>query len=147
MHIEIREAAFDALDELQRYQQNEVSQTFSGKYGAMCNFIGSMRDINEGAAVESMSLEHYPEMTQKVLTEICDVAMLHWDLLDILLIHRVGDIHIDDNIVLIGVWSMHRGDAFEACRYLIETLKARAPFWKQETTAEGARWVEKNTPS
>lgn len=146
MKIELRETAFDALQELQQYQQDTVTREFAGKYGAMVNFIGTMRDFNEGDAVSAMTLEHYPGMTEKVLTELCDVSMIHWDLLDILIMHRYGEIKPDDNIVLIAVWSAHRQDAFSACRFLIESLKSKAPFWKRETRSSGKRWVDKNTP-
>ena len=147
MKIELREASFDALQVLDSYQKAELSRNFPGKYGACTSFIGTMRDFNEGDSVTAMHLEHYPGMTEKVLKELCDVSMIHWDLLDILLVHRVGDIKPDENIVLIAVWSAHRGDAFESCRFLIESLKSKAPFWKRETLSSGERWVEKNTRS
>ena len=147
MKIELREKDFDALQELQQYQQQVVTRDFAGKYGAMANFVGTMRDFNEGDEVSAMHLEYYPEMTEKVIRDFSEVAMLHWKLLDILILHRYGDIKPDDSIVLIAVWSAHRGEAFEACRFLIESLKSRAPFWKRETLASGERWVDKNTPA
>jgi molybdopterin synthase catalytic subunit len=146
MKIELRDSPFDALQELQHYQQ-QVSRDFSGKYGASTNFIGTMRDFNEGDEVSAMHLEHYAGMTEKVLKELCDVSMIHWDLLDILIVHRYGEIKPDENIVLIAVWSAHRSDSFEACRFLIESLKSKVPLWKRETLASGERWVDKNTPA
>lgn len=104
-----------------------------------------MRDFNEGTSVRAMTLEHYPGMTENHLEQIGQEAKARWPILDGLIIHRVGEVQPGDPIVLIAVWSAHRSAAFEACRFLIEDLKSRAPFWKQETLAEGARWVEKNT--
>jgi molybdopterin synthase catalytic subunit len=100
-----------------------------------------MRDFNLGDNVISMSLEHYPEMTQQFLDGICDEATQRWNLVNCLIIHRYGKIRPGDPIVLTAAWSAHRAEAFDACRFLIEELKARAPFWKKETTESGDRWV------
>ena len=100
-----------------------------------------MRDFNAGDDVQLMTLEHYPEMTQKFLDRLCDEALSQWELVDCLVIHRFGDIKPGDPIVLTVAWSAHRVEAFDACRYLIEELKARAPFWKKETTDKNERWV------
>lgn len=143
MNVEIRKMAFDPFAELQQYQ---ASLSMGAQYGACASFIGSMRDFNEGEPVQSMVLEYYPGMTEKYLQKISAEALERWDLLDSLIIHRVGDIKPADSIVLVAVWSAHRAAAFEACRYLMEELKSRAPFWKKESLATGARWVEKNTP-
>jgi molybdopterin synthase catalytic subunit len=105
-----------------------------------------MRDVNEAAAVHAMTLEHYPGMTERHLQRITEEAMGRWDIIDILVLHRVGELRPGDPIVLIAVWSAHRAAAFEACRFLIEDLKSRAPFWKKERLDTGFRWVEKNTP-
>ena len=105
-----------------------------------------MRDFNEGDAVQEMFLEHYPGMTERYLEKICADAAARWDLLDTLIVHRVGELHPTDPIVLVAVWSAHRKDAFEANRWLMEALKSRAPFWKKEQLKEGSRWVEHNTP-
>jgi len=114
--------------------------------GAAAHFIGTMRNHNEGDAVSSLTLEHYPAMTAKELAKIIDDAHAKWNLIDALIVHRVGTMTPGDPIVLTAVWSAHRADAFEACRYLMEELKSRAPFWKKETLADGKdRWVEKNT--
>lgn len=105
-----------------------------------------MRDMNEGDEVLEMTLEHYPAMTEKQLHDILDEAEGKWPLLHILLIHRVGEIKPADPIVLIAVWSAHRAAAFDACRFLMEALKHRAPFWKKENLTSGEeRWVSKNT--
>lgn len=142
MHCEIRPQVFEPYAELLAYQQNMQA---AGRYGATAVFVGTMRDQNEGQAVMSMELEHYPGMTEKYLQSISEQAAKRWDLLDSLIIHRVGRVEPDDPIVLVAVWSSHRKDAFEASRYLMEELKSRAPFWKKELTGKGERWVDKNT--
>lgn len=142
MKIEIRQKAFNPWHELETYQQQMQKD---GQYGAMAAFVGSMRDFNEGDSVTAMRLEHYPGMTEKHLEEICRQASEKWDVIDVLVLHRVGNISVADPIVLVGVWSAHRAAAFEACRFIMEDLKSRAPFWKQESLEEGKRWVEKNT--
>lgn len=126
------------LHELERYQNAHLRP---GSYGASANFIGTMRDFNAGDDVQLMTLEHYPAMTQQFLDRLCEEALGKWPLVDCLIIHRYGEIKPGDPIVLTAAWSAHREDAFAACRYLIEELKARAPFWKKETTAEKERWV------
>ena len=141
--IELRDKEFNPWKELQSYQQALTA----GKYGACCNFVGSMRDFNDGDDVSKMTLEHYPGMTEKFLQTICDEASEKWPLLDCLIIHRVGDISPNDSIVLTAAWSAHRDASFAACRYLIEELKHRAPFWKKENTEKGDRWVSENTPA
>ena len=139
MAVEIHTQAFDPWLAMQRYQQEKIAK---GKHGACASFIGSMRDFNEGDSVNSMTLEHYPGMTEKYLEKICDDAKQRWDVLDCLIIHRVGEMHPNDPIVLTVVWSAHRAEAFDACRYLMEELKSRAPFWKKETLSQGERWVD-----
>ena len=125
------------------YQQTVLGA--AGKYGATAVFVGSMRDINQGDAVQAMTLEHYPGMTERYLEKISKEAGQRWDIIDSLIIHRVGDLHPDEPIVLVVVWSAHRAAAFEASRFLMEELKSRAPFWKKEVLSTGSRWVEKNT--
>jgi len=110
--------------------------------GAVAAFIGTVRDVNENAAVAAMSLEHYPGMTEKALAAIVDDAKARWDIIDALVIHRVGTLAPADQIVLVGVTGTHRGEAFAACEFIIDYLKTRAPFWKKEGTAAGARWVD-----
>ncbi|MCF6190517.1 MAG: molybdenum cofactor biosynthesis protein MoaE [Cocleimonas sp.] len=142
--IEVLESIFDPW----KLQQDYQAHSMQGKtdYGATASFIGTMRDFNEGDDVTSMTLEHYPKMTEKQLNEIIDEASNKWSLLNVLVVHRVGKILPAEPIVLVTVWSSHRVDAFEACRVIMEDLKHKAPFWKQETLKEGSsRWVEENT--
>lgn len=113
----------------------------AGKQGANALFVGSLRDFNAGREVSAMQLEHYPGMTEKQLSKIADEAAARWDLMDLLIVHRYGRLNPGDPIVLVSAWSAHRHDAFEACRYAVEALKTRAPFWKHEQTAQGAHWV------
>lgn len=143
MKIEVRAAALDPWHEVADYEQAQTA--LHGAAGAAAVFVGSMRDLNEGDAVSAMTLEHYPGMTEKHLKKICTAAADRWDLLDTLVVHRVGELHPADPIVLVAVWSAHRKDAFEACRHIMEDLKSNAPFWKKEQLQSGHRWVEKNT--
>jgi len=112
------------------------------RVGAVACFIGTVRDVNEGAGVATMTLEHYPGMTERALEEICTQAKARWNLLDLLVIHRYGELRPLDQIVLVAVTSAHRGDAFAACEFVMDYLKTRAPFWKKEVTPHGERWVE-----
>lgn len=142
MHVEVLAHAFDPWQRLQEYQARELP---AGSYGATGVFVGTMRDFNAGDSIQGMALEHYPGMTEKYLQDISVAAAGRWALLDSLILHRVGELAPNDPIVLVAVWSEHRKDAFEACRWLMEELKSRAPFWKKERLNEGERWVEKNT--
>jgi molybdopterin synthase catalytic subunit len=142
--VEIRASAFDPCIELRRHEQQ---LTRAGDYGAATSFVGTMRDLNEGEMVQAMTLEYFPGMTEKHLERISEEARRRWDILDTLIIHRVGELRPGDPIVLVAVWAGHRGPAFDACRYLIEELKSRAPFWKKEQLETVARWVEHNTPA
>ena len=112
------------------------------KVGAVASFIGVVRDVNDGAGVATMTLEHYPGMTEKALQAIIDAAKVRWEVLDCTVIHRVGRLVPTDQIVFVAVASGHRGDAFAACEFIMDYLKTQAPFWKKEETPEGARWVE-----
>ena len=133
--------AFDPWVLLLDYQNRQVKGM-----GATSVFVGTMRDYNEGDDVASMNLEHYPGMTEKVLWDIEAEARKGWDVLDVLIAHRTGEVRPGDPIVLVAVWSAHRKESFEACRALMEQLKSRVPFWKRETLRDGShRWVEKNT--
>ncbi len=145
MRIEIRNTAFDPWQAVRDFQSKLSGQ--AGKYGATATFVGTMRDFNQGDRVEQMTLEHYPEMTEKCLKEISQKASERWDIIDSLVIHRVGDLQPNEPIVLVAVWSAHRAAAFEACRYLIEELKSNAPFWKREQLGQQSRWLDKNTPA
>jgi molybdopterin synthase catalytic subunit len=110
--------------------------------GAIASFVGVARDSNEGRDVLEITLEHYPGMTERALEDIVAQARQRWDIIDALIVHRIGSIAPLEQIVLVAVTSMHRHDAFEACRFLIDYLKTDAPFWKKERTPEGAHWVE-----
>jgi len=144
--IEVTEGDLHPWREIQRYEEEQIASQYAGKVGAVATFVGTMRDFNEGDGVIGMELEHYPGMTESHLQQIVEQAALKWELLDILIVHRVGRLVPDDPIVLVAVWSSHRKEAFEACRWLMEALKSKAPFWKKELLADGAsRWVEKNT--
>ncbi len=144
MTVKIVEAAFDPWQALPAYQQS-VS-TLAGKFGATSVFVGTLRDFNEGDEINGMHLEHYPGMTEKQLEKIIANAQQQWRLLDVLVVHRVGAILPNEPIVLVAVWSSHRGDAFDASRFIMEALKSQAPFWKKEYLVKGGeRWVLKNT--
>ncbi len=110
--------------------------------GAIASFIGLARDMNVGSGVAAMTLEHYPGMTEKALARLVDDANARWALLDVTVIHRIGRLLPGDPIVLVAVASLHRGEAFAACEFIMDFLKTQAPFWKKEETADGARWVE-----
>ena len=142
MRVELRPAAFDAHAELARHEQRVAA---AGKSGAAASFVGRMRAFNDGREVQRMQLEHYPGMTEKHLEAIVSEAAQRWTLDDCLLLHRVGDIVVGDAIVVIGAWAAHRGDAMDACRFIIEDLKSKAPLWKKETGREGECWVQGNT--
>ena len=130
---------FDCLDP---YAEIDALRAENPAIGAVVNFIGLMRDFNEGDQVNKMTLEHYPGMTEKALEKIVDEACERWDLMGVRVVHRVGELNPLDPIVLVAVASAHRGEAFQACEFIIDYLKTRAPFWKKETTAEGERWVD-----
>ena len=113
--------------------------------GGVVSFVGMVRDFlsrEDEAVVEAMTLEHYPGMTERQLQEIEAEARRRWPLDDVLIIHRYGRLEPGDNIVLVICASAHRDAAFDACRFLIDWLKTRAPFWKCEETGQGRRWVE-----
>ena len=115
------------------------------KVGAIASFVGVVRDLNEGADVAEMTLEHYPGMTEKALEKIVGEAKARWDIYDALVVHRVGTLKPTDQIVLVVVASGHRGEAFQACEFLMDYLKTRAPFGTKEKTPEGGRWVDART--
>jgi molybdopterin synthase catalytic subunit len=112
------------------------------RIGAVVTFVGLMRDLNAGEGVQAMTLEHYPGMTERALRVIAEEAARRWDLQGLTIVHRVGLLIPQDPIVLVGVASNHRGEAFQACEFLMDYLKTRAPFWKKEFTQSGERWVE-----
>ena len=112
------------------------------RVGAVCSFLGTVRDRNEGDAVSTMELEHYPGMTEKSIEAMIDEAMARFDIFAARVIHRVGLLQPLDQIVFVAVTSAHRGESFQACEFLMDYLKTQAPFWKKEQTPEGARWVD-----
>ncbi|MDH3514448.1 MAG: molybdenum cofactor biosynthesis protein MoaE [Gammaproteobacteria bacterium] len=139
MKIRLAEKAFDPWQELARHQSEQPA--LAGKFGATAVFIGTLRDFNQGSAVQAMTLEHYAPMTQKHLERVAGEAGSRWPIEDVLVIHRYGELRPNEPIVCVGVWAAHRDAAFAACRHIIDELKARAPFWKQEMTEQGRRWV------
>ena len=138
----ISKTFFDPWQAVEAYQESIGK---SGQYGGTAVFVGTMRDFNEGEEVKGMELEYYPGMTEKYLEEISAQAEDKWPILDSLIVHRVGKILPDEPIVVVAVWSAHRAAAFDACRFLIDELKSKAPFWKKETLESGSKWVEHNT--
>jgi molybdopterin synthase catalytic subunit len=122
----------------------EIAQLRAGNpaIGAIASFIGLVRDVNEGDRVSEMTLEHYPGMTEHALEDIVQQARDRWNVFDVLVVHRVGRLRPLDQIVLVVVSGAHRGEAFDACEFVMDYLKTRAPFWKKEQTPQGGRWVE-----
>ena len=139
MPVRVQAADFDLSTEVNAFRAGRP------EIGAIAAFVGLVRDINVGSAVSSLTLEHYPAMTQKALQDIVLQARQRWDIIDALVIHRVGRLQPMDQIVLVAVASAHRGEAFHACEFIMDYLKTQAPFWKQEQTPEGTRWVEAKT--
>ena len=136
MPIRIQEADFDISTEIAELRRGDP------RIGAVVTFLGTVRDMNDGSAVKGMTLEHYPGMTEKALQEIIDQAKVRWDIYQTLVIHRVGPMQPEEQIVLVAVTSAHRGEAFAACEFIMDYLKTAAPFWKKEDTPEGGRWVD-----
>ena len=136
MAVRVQTEDFDVARELAALREGDA------RVGAVAAFIGTVRDLNDASAVTTMTLEHYPGMTEKSLAAIVDDARARWDIFDAIVIHRIGELKPTDQIVLVGVTSAHRGDAFAACEFIMDFLKTRAPFWKKEVTPSGARWVE-----
>ncbi|MCK5727384.1 MAG: molybdenum cofactor biosynthesis protein MoaE [Thiotrichaceae bacterium] len=142
--IVLKDSAFSPWAELESFQ-NQYMQNHTD-FGATATFVGTMRDFNEGDDVLAMELEHYPQMTDAKLQSLQDDMHKQWGILHSLIIHRIGKVEPADPIVLVAVWSAHRAAAFDACRFLMETLKSTVPFWKKEYLVDGSeRWVEKNT--
>jgi molybdopterin synthase catalytic subunit len=136
MTVRIQTADFDAGAEIAALRRGNP------KVGAVASFIGVCRDANDGTAVTKMTLEHYPGMTEKALEKIVAEAKNRWKVIDVLVVHRVGELKPTDQVVLVVVTASGRGDAFAACEFVMDYLKTRAPFWKKEETPQGARWVE-----
>ena len=136
MPIRIQEKDFDISTEVAALRQGDP------RVGAVVSFLGTVRDMNEGSEVQELTLEHYAGMTEKALEEILSQAKSRWDIYQALVIHRIGPLFPEDQIVLVAVTSAHRGEAFAACEFIMDYLKTAAPFWKKENTPEGARWVD-----
>ena len=141
--ISVQTADFDPGAELER-----LRTALAGRAGAVVSFTGLVRDLNAGEAVGQLTLEHYPGMTEKALAAIEAEAVERWELLDSLIIHRVGPLSPGDRIVFVAAAAAHRKAAFRACEFMIDTLKTNAPFWKKEATAGGSRWLSpaENSP-
>jgi molybdopterin synthase catalytic subunit len=142
--ISVQTADFDPGAELER-----LRTALAGRAGAVVSFTGLVRDLNAGETVGQLTLEHYPGMTEKALAAIEAEAVERWELVDSLIIHRVGPLSPGDRIVLVAAAAAHRKAAFRACEFMIDTLKTNAPFWKKEATAGGSRWLSpsENSPS
>lgn len=136
MTVRITTDDFDAGREIAALRADDA------RVGAVVSFIGTVRDMNDGRDVTALTLEHYPGMTEKALAAIVDEARSRFDIHDALVIHRVGPLRPTDQIVLVAVTGSHRGEAFDACRFVMDYLKTRAPFWKKEATPAGAQWVD-----
>ena len=134
--VSIQTQDFDVSQEL------AALRTGDARVGAVCSFLGTVRERNDGSAVASMALEHYPGMTEKSISAMMDEAKKRFDIFAARVIHRVGLLHPEDQIVWVAVTSAHRGESFKACEFLMDYLKTQAPFWKKEQTPSGERWVE-----
>lgn len=136
MTVRVQEQDFDVGEEITRLRLQYPQA------GAVVSFTGQVRDLNDGDAVSSLTLEHYPGMTEKSLAAIIEQARQRWPILDAVVIHRIGTLQPQAQIVLVVVASAHRGDAFAACEFIMDYLKTEAPFWKKEATPEGEKWLD-----
>lgn len=134
--VTIQTADFDLSHEVAALRDGDAG------VGAIATFVGTVRDRNDGSGVSAMELEHYPGMTERAIEAMVDAAFARFDIRAARVIHRVGLLQPRDQIVLVAVTSAHRGAAFQACEFLMDYLKTQAPFWKKETTPDGARWVD-----
>ncbi|MEQ5838301.1 molybdopterin synthase catalytic subunit MoaE [Paraburkholderia acidicola] len=139
MTVRVQTADFDLTSEVAALRARNP------KIGAVACFVGTVRDLNDGSAVEALELEHYPGMTEKALEAIVETARERWPGTDVLIVHRVGKLIPLDQIVLVATTSAHRGDAFASCEFVMDYLKTQAPFWKKEKTEQGERWVDART--
>ena len=136
MSVRIQTADFDLTAEVAALRASDPG------VGAVATFVGCVRDRNDGSGVSAMELEHYPGMTEKSIESMISAARGRFDIRAVRVIHRVGLLQPQDQIVLVAVASSHRGSAFQACEFLMDYLKTQAPFWKKESTPEGSRWVD-----
>ncbi|MDO8718445.1 MAG: molybdenum cofactor biosynthesis protein MoaE [Polaromonas sp.] len=134
--VSIQTEDFDLGAEIAALRQGDK------RVGAVCSFVGTVRDRNDGLSVSSMELEHYPGMTEKSIEAMIDEACARFDIFAARVVHRVGLLQPLDQVVMVAVTSAHRGESFQACEFLMDYLKTQAPFWKKEQTPEGARWVD-----
>ena len=134
--VSIQAADFNLADEVAALRASDA------RVGAICSFVGTVRDRNDGASVSTMELEHYPGMTEKAIEAVLDAAFARFDIFAARVIHRVGLLQPLDQIVLVAVTSAHRGESFQACEFVMDYLKTQAPFWKKEQTSDGSRWVD-----
>ena len=134
--VVIQTGDFDLTQEIAQLRSTDRS------VGAVCSFIGTVRDLNEGDHVSALELEHYPGMTEASIQKMVQAARQRFDIYGATIIHRVGLLYPLDQIVLVAVTSAHRGQSFQACEFLMDYLKTQAPFWKKETTPQGQRWVD-----
>ena len=135
-HISVQADDFDLSAEVAALRAGNPA------VGAVCSFVGTVRDRNDGSAVAGMELEHYPGMTEKAIEAMVDEAHQRFDILGARVVHRVGLLAPQDQIMMVAVVSAHRGQSFQACEFLMDYLKTQAPFWKKEQTPDGARWVD-----
>jgi molybdopterin synthase catalytic subunit len=136
IEVRVQQADFDLGAEIARLRAGDA------RIGAVVSFVGTVRDLNEGARVAELELEHYPGMTERSLEDIVGQARARWPLFGALVVHRVGPMLPMEQIVLVACSAAHRGEAFAACEFIMDYLKTEAPFWKKEQTPEGARWVD-----
>jgi molybdopterin synthase catalytic subunit len=134
--VRVQYEDFDAGAEIARLRLSDAG------VGAVAAFVGQVRDINDGSMVGTLSLEHYPGMTEKALAAIIDQARTRWNFHDAHIIHRIGVLRPLDQIVLVLVAGGHRGECFAACEFIMDYLKTEAPFWKKESTSGGERWLD-----
>ena len=134
--VSIQTEDFDLSTEVARLREQDP------RVGAVCSFVGTVRDRNDGLSVSTLELEHYPGMTEKSIEAMVDEALKRFDIYAARVVHRVGLLQPLDQIVLVAVTSAHRGESFQACEFLMDYLKTQAPFWKKEQTPGGARWVD-----
>jgi len=137
--VRVQQEDFDLGAEVARLRAGD------SRIGAVVSFVGTVRDLNEGARVAELELEHYPGMTERSLEDIVGQARARWPLFGALVVHRVGPMQPMEQIVLVACSAAHRGEAFAACEFIMDYLKTEAPFWKKEQTPEGARWVDART--
>ncbi len=134
--VSIQTADFDLGQEIAALRAGDA------RIGAVCSFVGTVRDRNDGVSISTMELEHYPGMTEKAIEAMIDEAHRRFDIHGARVVHRVGLLQPTDQIVLVAVTSAHRGQSFQACEFLMDYLKTQAPFWKKEQTPQGAQWVD-----